>query len=88
MSVTAESLDLRRKRLLWRACHRGIREMDLLLGGFAQARIGGLDGRGLDDLEAIIDIPDQTLLAWATGEAAVPPDQASPLLGELLAFRP
>lgn len=88
MSETAESLDFRRKRVLWRASHRGMREMDLLLGGFARARIGALDGPGLDALEAIIAIPDQTLFAWATGEEAPLPEQASPLLGELLAFRP
>lgn len=88
MSDAAECLDRRRKRLLWRACHRGMREMDLLLGGFARARVGDLDARGLDALEAIIAIPDQTLLAWATGGAPPPPEQASPLLFELLAFRP
>ncbi|HQX85830.1 MAG TPA: succinate dehydrogenase assembly factor 2, partial [Aestuariivirga sp.] len=37
MTYPAEPIELRRKRLLWRSSHRGIREMDLLMGGFARA---------------------------------------------------
>lgn len=78
----------RRKRLLWRASHRGIREMDLLLGGYAREAIAGMDDRRLGELEAIIGLPDQEVLAWIMGQAPVPPQHASGTLSELIAYRP
>jgi antitoxin CptB len=74
----------RRKRLLWRATHRGIKEMDLILGGFVMRRIGNLTTEQLDQLDAIIAIPDQEMLAWATGQEPVPHHHASALLAEIL----
>lgn len=84
MTKEPEELDFRRKRLLWRATHRGIREMDLLLGGYVSARIAGMAENELGELEAIIDIPDQMMLAWATGQAAVPAERATPILKDIL----
>lgn len=83
-----QTIEARRKRLLWRASHRGIREMDMLLGGFTRARIAAMNEHELAELEAIIDIPDQDILSWATGQAVVPKGQATPLLAEILSFRP
>jgi antitoxin CptB len=88
MPDSTDTLDPRRKRLLWRATHRGLKEMDLLLGGFAKARLAAMDEAELEALEVIIAIPDQELLTWATRTAPVPPEFASPLLLEMLAFRP
>jgi antitoxin CptB len=79
-------LDIRRKRLRFRAWHRGMREVDLLLGRFADATIAGLDESELAGFEALLDVPDQLVLAWITGEAAVPDEADSPLLRRLLAF--
>lgn len=81
-------LDTRRKRLLWRASHRGIREMDIILGGFAAKRLPAMTARELDELDAIIAIPDQELLAWITGAGSPPDRPATSLLAELLRFRP
>ncbi len=80
--------DARRKRLLWRASHRGIKEMDLILGGFAKARIAVMGEAELNELEAIIELPEQELLSWTTKTAAVPAEHASALLMELLEHRP
>ena len=80
----AENPDARRKRLLWRASHRGIKEMDLILGGFAQSRVSTLNETELLALEAIIELPDQELLAWATKTAEVPGQYRSALLLEML----
>ena len=74
----------RRKRLLWRATHRGIKEMDLILGGFVMRHIGNLTTEQLDQLDAIIAIPDQEMLSWATGQEPVPSQHASALLSEIL----
>ena len=83
-----DPIETRRKRLFWRATHRGIKEMDILLGGFATAHIATLDDADLDRLEAIIALPDQEMLSWATKQAPVPAEHASPLLAAILDFRP
>ena len=72
MTPSAEPIELRRKRLLWRSSHRGIKEMDLLMGGFARSRLPTMTESELSAFEALIDLPDQELLSWFTGEAAVP----------------
>ena len=87
MSAPLDTLDLRRRRILWRATHRGFKEMDLILGGFALAHIEAMSDDELDDLEAIIDIPDQLLFAWATGQSPVPELQRSALLQDMFDFR-
>ena len=83
-----EALETRRKRLLWRASHRGLREMDLLLGGFARSHIERLSERELDELETIISIPDQELMGWILGDVPVPQGQATATLKALLSYRP
>ena len=50
---TSADLDPRRRKILFRAWHRGIREMDLLMGQFADAEIGTLTESELDDFEAL-----------------------------------
>jgi antitoxin CptB len=82
----AEGLALRRKRVRWRAWHRGIRELDLILGRFADARLAGLDGGGLDAFEALLDVPDQEALDWLTGAAEPPAPYRTPLFAAIVAF--
>lgn len=88
MSLEADNLDIRRRRLLWRATHRGTREMDILLGGFTRAKVDALDAAGLDELEAIIALPDPDLTDWLVRGEPVPPEHHSATLSALLAFRP
>lgn len=77
---------IRRRRLRFRAWHRGMREVDLILGRFADAHLDDLDANELAAFEALLDVPDPTLLAWVTGEEPVPEDQRSPFLTRLIAF--
>ena len=83
---TDETNAMRRRRLKFRCWHRGMREVDLLLGRFADAHLDGMDGASLTDFEALLDIPDQDILAWIVGGAPVPDDVRSPVLDRLLAF--
>ena len=76
--------DARRKRLLWRATHRGIKEMDLIFGGFVAARLDGFTLAELDELERMIALPDQEMLSWATRATPVPSEAWTPLLLEML----
>jgi len=71
---TSDGLDPRRRKLLFRSWHRGMREMDLIMGRFADFALAELSETELADFERLIELPDRELLAWVTGEAAVPPD--------------
>ncbi|MEM9278896.1 MAG: succinate dehydrogenase assembly factor 2 [Pseudomonadota bacterium] len=64
--------DKRLKRLKYRANHRGIKEMDIILGGFANARLDALSAEELDDFENLMQENDRDLLMWFTGEAEFP----------------
>lgn len=83
---TSADLDPRRKRLLYRAWHRGMREMDLIMGPFCDARIAALSEAELDDLERLIEVPDRDLYGWITDPAGSPPQADSPLLEQLRTF--
>jgi antitoxin CptB len=73
-------MDARRRRILYRARHRGTHETDLLVGGFVAATIATVDEAALDSLEAMLDLPDPDLFDWLTGRRAVPPELETPLL--------
>jgi antitoxin CptB len=69
--ITA-ALDARRRRLLFRATHRGTRENDLLVGGFVQARIARLTDEEMTAIEAILELPDPAVSDWLTGRLPLP----------------
>ena len=87
-AMTSSDDEFRRKRLLWRATHRGIKEMDLILGGFVTRNLSGFSEAEIDELERIMDIPDQDMLTWATKQAEIPAEHVSPLLTRILAYTP
>jgi antitoxin CptB len=64
MSETSDSLDIRRKRAVWRAHHRGTKEMDWLLGKYADAKLPTMDGDALEAFERLMALPDPDLNAW------------------------
>jgi antitoxin CptB len=80
-------LDDRRKRLLFRCWHRGTREMDLILGRFADAEIADLSDGEMAELERLIDVPDPDLYAALTGDKPLAPEYAGPLYDRIKAFR-
>lgn len=82
----SDALENRRKRLQFRAWHRGMREVDLLLGRFADEAIADLDGDDLAAFEALLQLPDPDVLSWVMGGIAVPPEVDTPLLRKILAF--
>ena len=84
---SSDGLDDRRKRLLFRCWHRGTREMDLILGRFADAEIANLSDDELAKLEHLIEVPDPDLYAALTGDGLLPPEHASALFDRIKAFR-
>ena len=80
-------LDDRRKRLLFRCWHRGTREMDLILGRFADAEIAAMRDDELAELERLIEVPDPDLYAALIGDQPLPPEYAGSLFDRIKAFR-
>jgi antitoxin CptB len=84
---SSEGLDARRKRLLFRCWHRGTREMDLILGCFADAEIGTLSEGDLDELEQLLELPDPDFYAAVTGAMPLPEDAPGALFARIQTFR-
>ena len=84
--LSSEGLDPRRRRLLFRCRHRGIREMDFVLGRFADAQLTAMNDAELDELESWLDIPDQQMFAWVNGSEPAPGDLDTALFRRLLDF--
>jgi antitoxin CptB len=76
----AAQLDPRRRRILFRATHRGTHEADLLIGGYVAPRLAVMSDAELDALEALLELPDVDLTDWLMGRRRVPADLDSPLL--------
>jgi antitoxin CptB len=83
---SSEGLDPRRRKLKFRCWHRGIREMDLIMGRFADACIDRLTDQELDQLELLMEVADPDLFLWVTAEQATPAAYDSVVLRRLRAF--
>ena len=79
------SSENRRKRLLFRAQRRGFKEVDLIFGAYAEAKLTRLDEAALDQFEALLIAPDQDVYAWLRGAAPVPPEFDNPVFAGLKA---
>lgn len=80
-------MDERRRKLKFRAWRRGFREMDLLMGSYAEKHIAELDEAGLDEFERLLATPDWEVYAWLVGQKPVPDNHAGPVLDQMIAFR-
>jgi antitoxin CptB len=78
-------LEARRRRLLFRANHRGTHETDLLVGGYVTPRIASLTESELDALEAVLELPDADLADWLSGRLPIPPEHDCAMLRALRA---
>lgn len=70
--TTDTDRETRLKRIKIRAWRRGTKEMDLLLGAFADGPLRDLDETGLDRFEALMDEPDDLLYKWVSREVEAP----------------
>ena len=79
--------DTRRRKLKFRAWRRGFREMDLLMGSFADKHLDAYGEAELDQFEVLLNQPDWEVYAWLVGQADIPDDHRSPVLDQLTAFK-
>lgn len=83
-----ENMDPRRKKMRLRSWRRGMKEMDLIMGTFADDNIAGLSEAELDEFEALGDEPDQKVYSWITGAEKVPEKYDTPLFVRIQNTRP
>lgn len=76
--------DRRRERLRYRSWHRGTREMDLIMGKFADQVLPTLDSNLLDSFESMLDIPDPDLYDWVSGRKPIPDTETNPIVAMLV----
>jgi antitoxin CptB len=83
MTKPDDDLDLRRRRAVWRAGHRGMRELDLVLGAYARAHVPGMGDDALAHFESILAAADTDLFDWVMGTAPVPVQYQGPVIDAL-----
>ena len=86
MDDAHDALTVRRRRARFRAWHRGIREMDLIMGSFADARLADLDEAGVTTFEALLEAQDRDVFSWLSGEAPVPANYDTAVFRAVRAF--
>ncbi|MEQ8664516.1 MAG: succinate dehydrogenase assembly factor 2 [Rhodospirillales bacterium] len=79
------SLDPRRKKLLYRSQHRGMKEADLLLGGFVDRHLETMSEDDVSAIESLLDESDNDLVNWILGRETVPEEIASDVLLRMIA---
>ena len=82
-----EDLSMRRRRLRDRAWHRGTRELDLLLGPFADAELESMDPATLDRFEDLLALEETDLQAWLLNQEPPPSGADRDLLARITAHK-
>jgi antitoxin CptB len=85
--LSSSALDERRRRILFRAWRRGLREMDLVMGRFADAHLPTMSEEDLAEFERLLDVPDTQALAWITGGEHPPQEFDTALFARLSGSR-
>lgn len=81
-------MDIRRKRLVYRANYRGFKEADLILGGFAKKYIDSFTDDEITMFEDLLEAKDHDIYNWISGKQALPANYDTPLFARLKAFNP
>jgi antitoxin CptB len=77
----ADDLETRRRRAVWRSSHRGTKELDLLIGGYANARLAAMSEAELSHFETFLAVNDPQLQEWLLA----PQEKAEPGFADLVA---
>ncbi len=79
-------MDVRRKRILYRATHRGTKESDAVVGGYFRQNVADLPDELLDEADELLDVADADLMDWFMGRAPVPARWVGSLFDDVLTF--
>ena len=82
----SDDLEMRRRRAAYRASHRGTKEMDLILGRFADAHLAGMGAEEMSEFEQLIALPDPVLTQWFSQDETPAEPQFAELIAAMRAF--
>lgn len=82
--MNLEEIQNWRKRLIFRSWHRGTREMDLIMGSFADCHVPDFTETDLQGYESLLETSDPELYNWIAGVETPPANLVTPLLEKLL----
>lgn len=80
-------LEKKRKQLLFRSWHRGTREMDLIMGSFADSNLSVFSGDELNTYDEILQMSDPDLYNWISGREPVPANITSSVMEKLIQYQ-
>ena len=75
-----------RRRLLFQSKHRGVKELDLILGRFAEAHLAGFRMAELLQFAVLLEEPDPDIYDWLVGRVPLPDRLQNPVTQRLLDF--
>ena len=81
------ALEALRRRLSYRASHRGMREADLLIGAFADRCLPEFAAEELRQFERLLEEDDPIIDDWIAGRQAVPKEHDNGVMALLRRFR-
>ena len=79
-----ETVENKRKRLIFRSDHRGTKEMDLIMGSFAKKHVPTFSEDELAQYDEVLNISDPDLYNWITGKEQPPANDVNAVLEKLL----
>jgi antitoxin CptB len=82
-----DPIEKKKKRLNYRSWHRGTKELDLLIGSFADRHLAAMDETQLERYEALLEVPEPQLYDWLTGKVAPPAEHDNDVTRLLLDFQ-
>lgn len=81
-----DPLEIRRRRALYRAHHRGTKELDIMIGDFADAHVHALDEEALGSFERFLAVHDPMLQGWLFAEDGASGTEFADLVRDVRAF--
>ncbi len=82
----SDDIEMRRRRALYRAQHRGTKELDIVIGGYAVAKLDGMAGGELDQFERFLQLPEPDIEAAVFGRQALEEADLAPLIASIRSF--
>jgi antitoxin CptB len=84
--MTEDGITIKRKQLLFRSWHRGTREIDLLLGKFADRHVPEMDAGQLELYDRFLSNNDPDIFNWVTAAEPLPPEEENEVVRALIRF--
>lgn len=81
-----EQIEIQRKKLIYRSLHRGTKEMDCLLGKFAESEVPSMDENELNAYDTLMQENDPDLYYWITGQQEIPEEKRTEMLERVIDY--